>query len=470
LQIALLLALICVAWAAFVWALVVQHRAFNSNAYDFGFFDQIVWNTSQGRWFETSFLDYNFAGQHMEPVLLLFAAWYRWVTPNPEVMLVAQATAAAWAAAPLFLAARRLLTSPTAALLIAVAYLSAPFLHQAVLYDFHPEVIGTLVFFGALALLIHGRPGWAMAALFCLLLLKEDTALAVLGFALIFWLRGARRQALWTAGSALVYVVLVVGVLMTTLRGGPSDLTERYAYFGDSPGAVVRTIFLHPDLIAHHALGGAQVRAAGGLLATLALLPLATPAALAAAPLLAANLLSTHPQQQRLELHYPVLPFTLLVIAAVLRIERLAVRTPDRSMRLRWNATALAALLLSTSLIGYLWASPLGPRLIAREDFQRTPHTAATRRVLAAVPPAASVSAQSGLLPHLSQRRAIWEFPLLNDADYVVIDEHGWRTGQADEAGFDVVRRALPERGYCLLLAEDGVMLWARKSVCAARP
>src|SRR5947209_3883019 len=37
-----------------------RHAAYQSNAYDLGFFDQIVWNTSQGRWFETSFVKYNF--------------------------------------------------------------------------------------------------------------------------------------------------------------------------------------------------------------------------------------------------------------------------------------------------------------------------------------------------------------------------------------------------------------------------
>ena len=41
-----------------------RHAGYQSNAYDLGFFDQITWNTSEGRIFETSFVKYNFLGQH----------------------------------------------------------------------------------------------------------------------------------------------------------------------------------------------------------------------------------------------------------------------------------------------------------------------------------------------------------------------------------------------------------------------
>src|SRR5690349_19289638 len=75
--------------ALFTWALLAQHRSFNSNGWDLAWFDQIVWNTAQGRPFETSFADWNFLGEHVEPVLLLFAAVYR-VKPDVEVLLLTQ--------------------------------------------------------------------------------------------------------------------------------------------------------------------------------------------------------------------------------------------------------------------------------------------------------------------------------------------------------------------------------------------
>ncbi|MDQ3547778.1 MAG: DUF2079 domain-containing protein, partial [Chloroflexota bacterium] len=94
-----------VAAGLFAASAIARHRSYNSMAMDFAFFDQIVWNTSEGRWFETSFVPYNFNGQHVEPILLLFAALYR-LTPAPEWLLVIQAVAVGSAAVALYLLAR----------------------------------------------------------------------------------------------------------------------------------------------------------------------------------------------------------------------------------------------------------------------------------------------------------------------------------------------------------------------------
>jgi hypothetical protein len=88
--------------------------------------------------------------------------------------------------------------------------------------------------------------------------------------------------------------------------------------------------------------------------------------------------------------------------------------------------------------------------------------------VIAVVPPDAAVSAQSGLLPHLSQRRAVWEFPRLESADYVIVDRTGWRSSQAGGAGFERTLNALPSLGYCPMLIDDGVTLYRRSGACAS--
>src|SRR5215207_9617729 len=77
-----------------------RHAAYQSNAYDLGFFDQIIWNTSRGHFFETSFVKYNFLGQHFDPVLLVFAAFYR-LGAGVESLLIAASLMASLAAVPL---------------------------------------------------------------------------------------------------------------------------------------------------------------------------------------------------------------------------------------------------------------------------------------------------------------------------------------------------------------------------------
>jgi hypothetical protein len=71
-------------------------------------------------------------------------------------------------------------------------------------------------------------------------------------------------------------------------------------------------------------------------------------------------------------------------------------------------------------------------------------------------------------VPHLSQRRDVWEFPRLERAEYVVVDRNGWHSSQAAGAGYDRVLASLPALGYCLLVEHDGVMLWARRDRCVS--
>ncbi|MFN8559200.1 MAG: DUF2079 domain-containing protein [Dehalococcoidia bacterium] len=450
-----------VAWLAFSWALVAQHGAYASNAFDLAFFDQIIWNTSQGRWFETTFVPYNFLGQHVEPVLLLYAAIYR-LTPRVEVLLLSQAAVAAVAAVPLFVAARRLLASEWAAVAVAGAYLIAPHLHDAVLFDFHPEVMGTAAVFGALALLAHGRPGRALAAFATLFFLKEEAAVTAVGFALIVWRFGYRRHATGLATAGGVYLALVVGLFMPAVRGGPSDLTARYGYIltsggqTDIAGAPARTL---AHLTAPNQRDGLR-----GCLRPRRLAPLLSPAALAAAPVTLGHLLPDHLPQGGLRLHYAVLPFAMLTAATVVGLA--TVRRPGA----RWGNRAMPAgvlLLVVTQTAGCLLFSPLGLSLDPAR-YHRTAHTDALDRVVRSIPPQASVSAQSGVAPHLSQRREVWEFPTVNGAEYVVVVPGGWSSSQAQAAGYRDTLATLPARGYCLQRDDDGVLVYRRKQSCGS--
>ena len=58
-------------------------------------------------------------------------------------------------------------------------------------------------------------------------------------------------------------------------------------------------------------------------------------------------------------------------------------------------------------------------------------HDAAARRALALVPGAAPVSATNSLGAHLSARKRIFSFPVLEEADWVAVDNAGSPTSTA---------------------------------------
>ncbi len=86
--------------------------------------------------------------------------------------------------------------------------------------------------------------------------------------------------------------------------------------------------------------------------------------------------------------------------------------------------------------------------------------------MLKTTPPAASVSAQTPISPHLSYRKALYYFPDLGpaggEAEVVILD-----TTLIDR---DTVRKTiaeavatLPAKGYAKMLDQDGILLFERR-------
>ena len=197
-------------------------------SYDQAFFDQIVWNTAHGRWFETSFLPYNFLGQHVEPVLLLFAAGYR-AGADGTLLLLVQAVVAAAAAFILYGLARHLLGSGWQALLLAGAWALSTPLHRELESDFHPEVLSGSLVFAAVWAQATGRRSTALVLGLSLLLLKEDEGLVLLGLGIFSWSQFRdRRTAMVFAGAGTAWLLLTVGVVEPFMRGWASgDQSQR---------------------------------------------------------------------------------------------------------------------------------------------------------------------------------------------------------------------------------------------------
>ena len=121
------------------------------------------------------------------------------------------------------------------------------------------------------------------------------------------------------------------------------------------------------------------------------------------------------------------------------------------------------AVLIVCAAIAFWSASPFPPArgfdLSRFRDDQTHQHAVAA--AIALIPPDASVSAQTGLAPHLAHRRTLFEFPEGIGATYVLLDSHGdiARPYQSLYAPFAAM---LPNDGYTILSSDDGVTLYRR--------
>lgn len=437
--------------AYWVAVAVLRWERLHLGAFDFAFFDQVVWNTSEGRFFATTFVPYNFAGQHTQPILLPFAALYR-LGVGPLSLLVVQAAACGLAAVPLFEAARRLGLPVVVSTAAALAYLANPYVHRALAFDFHPETMVALPAFGALWAFAARRPSVGVACALSMLLFKEDAVFVVLALAIAAWTLDARREARALAAGAVAWAVLTVFVLMPALRGGqPSDLVERYgAILGghDGPAGLIWAV-THPLEVLGYASAPERVASiATFVLASGPWLLLAPVHALALAPGLAIGVLSSHPEQQALAFHYGVQLVPVAAIAGLLGARRLLRVTPP---------AVVAAAMVLVAAVGL---GTLGPPSELVADGPSEAHRAAVERATALVPADAAVSAQSSLAARIGRRRELWEFPgQWERADYVFVDRYGFRSSQSIDAGFDAELDDVRARA-ALVFEEDGVALY----------
>jgi uncharacterized membrane protein len=409
---------------------VLRHRAFGSGRFDLGNMTQAVWSTANGDLLSVTDVhgeQISRLGSHFDPILALLAPlWLVW--PSPELLLVVQAGAVATGALPVFWLARAHLDSERTAAALAVAYLLYPPVQWLTASDFHPVSLACPLLLFAWWFLDERRLlPFALCAL-AALATKEHVGLTIAAMGVWYAIRyrAPRTGAAIAVAAASVAFLAALVVVPHFAPAGTSAFESRY----DSPS-----------------LDGRDLSYLAALFLPLGLLPLAAPLALLPAlPELGLNLLSSTLTQTSVKTHYAATAIPALLAAAVYGVARVGERAG--------YLVALAA------LVG---AVALGP--IGRIDADAGPHDAAARHALAVVPDGVPVSATNALGAHLSDRRRIFSFPVLREAEWVAVDST--RLTFLDSLRPRRARPALTalrhNPDWRLVFAEDGVLVFRRR-------
>jgi uncharacterized membrane protein len=453
----------------FSWYTINRHNTLNSYAADLSLIDQALWNTAvgPGRFMEQTWGDRQQPrlAEHFEPLLvplsLLFHLW-----DDVRVLLIAQAFALALGTLPVFWIARAQLSEsppplptlqtyltpakaklwrspipppshssspPTLqpsnlpsflALLFSAVYLLFPHLQAANIADFHadPFVVAPLLF--AFWYATQQRWTWMWFWAVIAMLAKENlpTLTAMLGLWLLFQ-RGTNRRWIMVHGLGLIvvstawFLIATFGIVAPLARqyfgaAGPIYLTNRF------DGGLEAL----PDLL----LEPARWRYLWGLLAAAGFLPVLAPELLLLGlPVLAANFLSNFPGQYSGEQHYSAPLVAAFVLAAIYGMRRLAwifSMRQNNNQPHRLSALIAAGLWLLAWSLGYHGLHGWTPLSIRAEAYAMTPAATHLPDLLAQIPDGAIVSASPGLHPHLAHRRVAYVFPLIQDAEILLID------------------------------------------------
>ena len=197
-------------------ALVSVHRfwQFDVFYYDFGIFDQALWKVAH---FQPPIIEHLVIGgkwifaDHFSPGMFLLAPLY-WFTDRPEIMLVAQAMAAGTSALVLLSIARKVTKNAFLSAAVVVSYCLFVGLQNALITDMHEVVFMLVPLMLTLraAVFGHWKSLWLWFGL--TLLFKESAFLLGVGLGMFLWWI---RRDWWKTALALMLVSLLWGALVT---------------------------------------------------------------------------------------------------------------------------------------------------------------------------------------------------------------------------------------------------------------
>lgn len=389
------------------------HHALGTATYDSALYDQGMWLLSR---FDTPFVTLmgrNLFGDHTSFVLLLLVPLY-WIAPGAWIMFTAQSAAIAAGAIPVFLYARRRLSSEWWALIGAGTYLLHPAVGWTNLENFHPDAfLGVFVGFAIYGAL---ERKWRLYGVFVVLslLVKEDVSLVIVPLGIWVAIRRDRRIGLLTVFGSLAFMAVAMFVVMRSLIGVPTRNTWRIP-FGGIRGLVDTTITNPTELVDHLRSDGRPwylVQMTAPFAWLFARLP---DVALISALVLFTNILSTFWYQYQIDYHYSLIAVPALSIGTVYAIGAVSDHVMDvggRSITVRTKAIAMIVLAAASLTTAYLWAPMPWGRTTMFYGQRDNVYATSARELLELIPDDAVVSANYRLTPHLAYREEIYQFPV----------------------------------------------------------
>jgi len=441
---------------AYITLSVLRHESYHSSGFDLGLFNQVFWNTTQGRLFESTMsqalpVPHSLLGDHFSPVFLLLMPFYL-AYPHPETLLVIQTLGLAVGAWPVYLLAKLKLPAGYAALWVLAYFLFVP-LAYINLFDFHEVAFSVAPLGFALYFLERGRRGLFLLSLLFTFLVKEEMALIGVGFG-AYMLLGKRDWKLGLgvlAGSLLAFMA-IIQVAIPWFAGGRSYpyIALRYAEVGGSPSGILKTFVTDPLRIARALLQPKKVYFLAAIFGpVLGLSAMAGWASVLLLPTLGYLLLSNYEPQYSFTSQYSAPLIPLVFGTAILALARLR----DSARR-----PVMAAVIVSSLFFSWAFGDLPFSRKFDPSQYTTQSRYAAFVPELSRIAPSARVSAENGFPSHLSARRFIYDYGFegIQDAEWVVLDYEGTNYNLA---AFDAQVASVETAGYDQVATGYGLSL-----------
>ncbi len=395
-----------------IYFMVLQMRRFaclGAYAFDLGIFQQAVWLIAQGEIPFVTVRGMHILGDHFTPVLYLFTPLYR-LWAHPFWLFLGQTVALAAGAFPLYRLALQETVKPWVAGLIVIGYFLHPALFTMLLFDFHPVLLSMPFVLWAMYAIDRGLPIPFFVATFGGVLCKQEIAFVLASLSAYGAIIKRHRWA-WLGCLANLAWFWASMKLMAFLSGVErSAYLSLYSHWGETLASIIGGIIMHPVKVLKAMVANAYPLF---LLSPLAFLPLLASDILTfGLPAYSLLMLSDRPAMRHLGYHYGALVMPWLMFATVVawkRLLRLSDELPS-PLRQRWEVLLAVTWVVCVAFGAFRYGLPV--------TYQHNADALPLKQAMSIVsflnryiPPDASVSAPTQLVPPLAHRRHIYLFP-----------------------------------------------------------
>lgn len=458
-----LLALVVTAALAYSLYSLLRHWHFGSGGHDLGIVDQVIWHYSR---FETPATTIRFEptpnvlGDHFSPIVAVLAPLY-WLFPGAGTLLVAQGVLFALSIVPVFLFTRKRL-GPLPGYCFAAAYALFWGIQNAVAFDFHEAAFAVPL--TAFAIYFMDGRRWAsyFACIALLLLVKEDTGILVAFFGLCLLIQKQLKPGIASVLAGTIWFILVIEVFIPSCDPPDSEFGywAYYGQFGTDFTGIVKNMLRDPLAVLQALVDPRQkLQTLFATFGPFALLAFLSPLVVLTIPVFLERFLASNSLMWGQQFHYTATLSPIIAMASADSLHRLAGWAGPGRARYVVAGVSILVLALNVGLLPlYPLSSLVKPGFCRQEDYY-----ASGRGAIQCIPRDASVVAQDGIIPHLSQREEI--FLLRGDppeTDYVIVCENisPWPNDSYEDIERYLAQRA--ERGYTTIFSENGWVVMER--------
>jgi len=454
---------------------------------DLAIFNQVFFNTAQGRFFASTIQQSNYLGDHFSPVLFLLLPFYA-VFKSPLTLLFLQTLLLGLSSWPVYLIAKNTL-GRLWALFFALAFLANPITANINLFEF--ELLPLAIFFLLWTIYFYKKNNFWAFIFFMLLSLtvREDVSLfAVMFSALALIEKKNIRWIFFPAVIAVTYFILSIEIISYFSPADSYKFLTYYSWLGGNFLGIVKNSFLKFHLVLLQLFSPGDLEMIFGFLLIFAFLPLFSPRHLILAALIFVQyVLSRQANGLIFRTHYASLFVPALWLSSIYGLNNFFKKEyRNKFIKILQQEKNLAFIILFVTVFYSYFA--LGPIAAVAKKMSSEGVISKTARLkneyVKKVSPAFTVISSYEFLPRLSSRKNIYslnyiladhlqfskkKYEINKPVDLILADREEisrlyieYTQRYNEPLNFENIEQVIKENGLALTNHSNGLMLYEK--------